>query len=431
MSHPLKKIVCQILILLGLAIVTLNNQLELKAQENWSRFHGPNGTGLAEQANLPVDISEENYRWKIKLAGMGASSPVIWNEQLFVTSCDPNSGKLTLQCFDAVTGNERWQTNFQQEVYRVHSRNNFAASTPAVDKDHVYVTYADPNHTMLVAVDHNGKKKWERDFGTWVSQHGFGVSPMVCQDKVIFFNSQQAQNLKSGQSPGSSRVIAVSCKDGSDVWEAPLTPTRSCYAVPSVYRDAQGKEQLVSCNTGEGFFSLDPETGNRNWTTLPFNLRTVASTLIVDGLIIGSNGSGGGGGNYLVAIRPDKNGVNPPEKVYQVQRANYVPTPVAVDGKLFMFGDKGIAHCIDLQTGKQIWQERVAKGFSGSPIATSEHIYVMDESGNLLVIAVADKYEEVCKHSLGESSRSTPAVANDRIYLRTDSHLICVGNEQN
>jgi outer membrane protein assembly factor BamB len=431
MSHPLNKIICRMFILIGLAIVSLNNLCELKAQQNWTRFHGPNGTGLAEQAELPSDISEENYLWKIKLAGLGASAPVIWDDQLFVTSCNPNSGKLTLQCFDAVTGEKRWDTNFQQAVYRVHGRNNFAASTPAVDKDHIYVTYADPDHTMLVAVDHDGNKKWDRDFGTWVSQHGFGVSPMIYKDKVIFFNSQQAQRMKPGQTPGKSRVIAVSCKDGSDIWEASLTPTRSCYAMPSVYRDAKGKEQLISCNTGDGFFSLDPETGEQNWATLPFQLRTVASTLIVDGLIIGSNGSGGGGGNYLIAIRPDENGVDPPEKVYEVRRANYVPTPVAVDGKLFMFGDKGIVQCLDLQTGKQLWQERVAKGFSGSPIATSDHVYVMDEDGNLLVIAVADEYQEVCKHSLGESTRSTPAVAKNRMYLRTDSHLICVGNKQN
>ncbi len=417
------------LILVGLTIVALNVQCQLNAQDNWSRFHGPNGTGLAEQADLPSDISDDNYIWKIKLAGLGASSPVIWGDQLFVTSCDPNSGRLTLQCFDAVTGKERWQTNFQQEVYRLHGRNNFASSTPAVDQDHVYVTYADPNHTMLVAVDHDGNKKWERDFGTWVSQHGFGVSPMVYQDKVIFFNSQQAEQLEPGQSPGKSRVIAVSCQDGSDIWEAPLTPTRSCYALPGIYRDVHGKEQLITCNTGDGFFSLDPQTGNRNWATLPFKMRTVASTLIVDDLVIGSNGSGGGGGNYLVAIRPDKNGVNPPEKVYQVPRANYVPSPVAVKGKLFMFGDKGIAQCVDLQTGKQLWEKRVATGFSGSPIATSDHVYVMDEPGNLLVIAVADKYQEVCKHSLGETTRSTPAVANNRLYLRTDSHLICVGNK--
>ena len=428
MSCQLKKVTSRVFGTLGFAILVLSISSEVTSQENWTRFHGPNGTGLAEQADLPSVISEQNYFWKTELAGVGSGSPVIWEDKLFVTSCDPKTGKLTLQCFHAVTGKLLWKTGFNQGVYRLHGRNNFASSTPAVDRNHVYLTYADPDHTMLVAVDHQGAKKWERDFGTWVSQHGFGISPMVYKDKVIFFNSQQAQRMKPGQQPGKSRVIAVSCKDGSDIWESELTATRACYAVPCVYRDATGRDQLVSCNTGDGFFSLDPETGKQNWATLPFRMRTVASTLIADGLIVGSNGSGGGG-NYLVAIRPDKDGVKSPEKAYEVPRANYVPSPVAVDGKLFLFSDKGIAQCVDLQSGKQLWQERVASGFSGSPIATMDHVYVMDESGNLLVISVADQYQEVCKHSLGESTRSSPAVANSRLYLRTDSNLICVGKK--
>ncbi len=407
----------------------IQNGAKSQGQENWPRFRGTNGSGLAEQADLPAAITRQNYLWEVDLAGAGSSSPVIWGNKLFVTSCDPQTAELTLQCLDAQTGAEIWKTTYPSSPYHIHARNSFASGTPAVDQDHVYIAYANPEHTWLVAVDHNGQQKWQRDFGTWISQHGFGASPMVYKDKVIFFNSQQAERVPSG-SPGESRVIAVSCKDGSDIWKAPLTATRTCYAVPSIYKNAKGEDQLVSCNTGDGFFSLDPETGKRNWATLPFKMRTVASTLIADGLIIGSNGSGGGG-NYLVAIRPDREGVNAPVKAYEIQRANYVPSPVAVDGKLFLFTDKGIAQCVDLQTGKMHWQQRLAKGFSGSPVATANHVYVMDEDGNLYVIAVSDSYELVSKHPLGESTRATPAIAGNRLYLRTDSRLICVGNQAN
>jgi outer membrane protein assembly factor BamB len=419
-------------LLLILLILTAGSQgscLITHGQENWSRFRGPNGSGLAEKAELPVEISRDNYLWETDLAGVGSSSPVIWQDKLFITSCDPQTAELTLQCLNAKTGLEIWHTNYPSVPYRLHARNSFASGTPVVDKDHVYVAYANPDHTMLVAIDHNGRKVWERDFGTWVSQHGFGASPMVYKDKVIFFNSQQAQEIRSG-SPGESRMIAVRCKDGTDVWTAPLTATRTCYCVPGVYKNAKGDEQLVCCNTGDGFFSLDPETGKRNWATLPFRMRTVASALIADGLIIGSNGSGGGG-NYLVAIRPDNDGDEPPEKAYEIQRANYVPSPIAVNGKLFLFTDKGIAQCVDLQTGKTHWEERLAKGFSGSPVATDDHVYVMDEDGNAYVIEVSATYRLVSKHALGESTRATPAIADNRIYFRTDSRLICVGNKTN
>ncbi|MFK7768012.1 MAG: PQQ-binding-like beta-propeller repeat protein [Mariniblastus sp.] len=394
-------------------------------QENWTRFHGPNGTGLAAEAKLPSEITDDNFEWKIELAGTGSSAPVIWGDKIFVTGCDQKTAALTLQCLDRKTGKEIWKKSFQSEPYKVHGRNSFASSTPAVDKNHVYIVYASPAHTMLVAVTHDGEKKWERDFGTWVSQHGFGGSPIIYKDKVIFFNSQQADRVRRGE-PGESHMIALEAATGDDVWKTKLKATRSCYAVPCVYKDSSDKEQIVSCNTGDGFFSLDPETGIRNWSAMPFAQRTVASTLVADGLIIGSCGSGGGG-NYLVAIRPGDTAQ--PEKAFQIQSANYVPSPIAVGGKLFLFTDKGIGQCIDLKTGKQIWQERLSRGFSGSPVATADHIYLMDEEGNLLVIAASDKYKLVSKHSLGEPTRSTPAISNDKMYLRTDSHLICVGNK--
>ncbi|MFT7634260.1 MAG: outer membrane protein assembly factor BamB [Mariniblastus sp.] len=419
------RVVRQAMFVALIVILMFKQSSELGAQENWSRFHGPNGSGLALDSKIPAKITPEDVRWKVSLAGVGSSSPVIWGDRLFTTSCDLRTGKLTVQCFNVASGEQIWSKEFQQQVYRVHGRNSFASSTPAVDAEHVYLTFADPKQTVLMALDHDGNEKWKRDFGTWISQHGFGVSPMVYQDKVIFFNSQ----LAAGGETGESRVIAVACKDGSDVWTSSLKATKSCYAVPCIFKSADGKEQLVSCNTGDGFFSLDPGTGKMNWSTLPFKMRTVASTLVADGMIIGSNGSGGGG-NYLVAIRPDQNDSSAePAKAYEVKRANYVPSPVAVDGRLFLFSDKGIAQCVDLQTGEQLWQKRMARGFSGSPVATAEHIYILDESGKLFVIDAKPEYKEVCTLELGESSRSTPAIVGDRMFLRTDSHLICIGKK--
>lgn len=398
-----------------------------RAQDNWSRFHGPNGTGLAIEADLPSQISEADFLWSVDLAGTGSSSPIVWGERLFVTSSSSKTGDLTIECFNSKTGEQIWAESFESEAYKLHNQNSFASGTPAVDKDHVYVAYAHPDQTVVRALTHDGEKKWDRDFGTWISSHGFGASLMTYQDKLVFFNSQQAKKLPEGATPGTSTMIALSCQDGSDIWKTPLTPTRCCYGVPGIYTDKTGQDQLIGCNTAEGFFSLDPETGDKNWSTLPFRMRSVASTLIADGLIIGSNGSGGGG-NYLVAIRPDEKGANP-EKAYQLQRANYVPSPVAVNDKLFLFTDKGIGRCVDLQTGELHWQERVAKGFSGSPVATKSHVYVMDQSGKLYVVAAEKEYNLVSSMSLGEDTRSTPAIAGDRLYLRTESRLICVAKK--
>ena len=400
------------------------------SRQNWDRFHGSNGSGLAESAELPTNWTDTEYLWQVKLAGMGCSSPVIWNDRLFVTSCNSQTGELKLQCFDVDSGKQLWLREFQSPPYPVHSRNNFASATPAVDADQVYISYANPDHTMLVALDHDSNEIWQRDFGTWVSQHGFSVSPIVYKEKIIFFNSQQSEQLQPGESPGTSRVIAVNRKDGSDAWTTQMTANRACYSVPCVYTDANGREQIISYDSADGFFGLDPETGKQNWAVFPFEMRTVASTLIADGLVIGSNGSGGGG-NYLVAIRPDATSpTKAPEQVYTLQKSNYVPSPIAVNGLLFFFTDKGIGNCVDLQTGKLHWSERLSAGFSGSPVATSKSIYVMDEDGMVFVIAPSTQFNLLGKHPLGEPSRSTPAIGDNKIFFRTESQLFCVGNKK-
>lgn len=391
--------------------------------QNWERFRGPNGSGVAPDAKLPTTWTEDDYQWKVKLAGEGSSSPVVWGDKVFVTSSDLEA-TLRLQCLDLKTGTENWASVFESKRYPIHRQNSFASSTPAVDADHVYVTFASPDHTMLLALDHQGKTVWKRDFGRWISQHGFGASPMVYGDLVLFCNSQQAQQVRRGARPGKSEVIAVDRMTGKDVWRAPLNATRACYAMLCVYQSAGQPDQLVGTNTGDGFYGIDPETGKRVWESRTFDKRTVASTFTAGGLVFGSNGSGGGG-NYLVAVRPkDKTA----EEVYRVTRnANYVPSPIAVGSLLFLFGDRGVVSCLDLNSGELHWRQRVGRGFSGSPVANDTHVYCMDQQGTAHVIKADPKFELASSNDLGEPSRATPAIVGNQILFRTESHLISLG----
>ena len=394
------------------------------ADENWPRFRGVNGNGVVA-ADLPDEWSTDDYLWQVELPGVGSSSPVIWNGNLIVTSCDATSAELNVNCYDSESGKQRWSKSFQSSPYRIHPRNSFAASTPALDADHIYFTMADPKHTYLIALDYEGNEVWRRDFGTWTSQHGFSMSPLVYEDKVIFLNSQQAQRVRSGQPPGQSEMIAVDRKTGKDVWRTSLKATRACYALPCMIEGRTGPE-LIGTNTGNGFYSLNPSTGKMNWSALPFKMRTVASTISAGGLLFGSNGSGGGG-NYLVAAKPNDNGA---EVVYEInQSANYVPTPIAVGDLLFLFGDKGIARCVDLKTGSLHWRERLARGFSGSPVSNGKNIYVMGEGGDVFVVRAGKDFKKTSQIDLGQPSRATPAIYKNRIYFRTESKLFCLGKK--
>lgn len=408
------------------ACLLLNNSLN--AQQDWTRFRGPNGTGVVADADLPTSLKQP--LWKTKLAGVGNSSAVAWGDRIFVTSCDMQTAEIRLQCLSMKDGGEEWIKLFESTPYHLHGRNTFAASTPAVDQDHIYACIADLDHTVLVALGHEGEEVWRRDFGPFASSHGFGASPIVQKDLVILSHSQAKEQLPAGVAPGQSRLIAVNRRTGQDVWSLDLTTSRVCYGVPCVWKDADGKEQLVNCNTGDGFYGVDPETGIKLWSGLPFKKRVVATPLVAGGLLIGSCGSGGGG-NYLVALDPNKCAAGLSTKnlqpTYTVRSSNYVPCPVAVGDLLFIFNDKGVVHCVDLKTGKPHWKQRVSAGFSGSPVANGAYVYAADEEGNAYVIKAGETFEQVGKFSLGEPTRATPMIARDKIFFRTDSQLMCFG----
>jgi len=316
-----------------------------------------------------------------------------------------------------------------QEWDRFHGPNGSGVSLESdVPSTWTKDDYAE--NMMMVALDHDGTEVWKRDFGRWVSQHGFGGSPLVYKDLLIFCNSQQADKLPAGKKPGQSRMMAVNKLTGEDVWERDLTTKRVCYAMPVIYSVEGEPDQLINCNTGDGFYSLNPETGEVNWKKLPFKKRTIASTLLVDDMIFGSSGSGGGG-NLLVAAKIGAAG-EAPDKVFEVKRnANYVPSPVAVGDLLFLFGDRGVVSCVDAISGQEHWRERVGRGFSGSPVATSTHVYCIDQQGVCHVVAAEPEFEKTASVDLGEPSRSTPAIVGNQMLLRTDSHLMSLkGSDQ-
>ncbi len=390
------------------------------AQE-WTRFHGPNGTGVSEAKGIPDQWTEADYNWTTDLPGIGHSSPVVWGQKIFLLSADPRNATRFVLCVDAATGKILWNRRFSSKSHHLHSRSSFASSTPAVDEDHVYVAWSTPDKTSLLAFTHDGKDAWERDLGPWVSQHGFGTSPIVYQNMVILSNSQQEEQITKGE-PGESFMMAFDRKSGKEIWRTPRKSVRVCYSVPCIYEGPSGPE-LVCCNTGNGVYSLNPMTGKLNWEIEAFSMRTVASPTLAGGKILGSTGSGKGG-NYVVAVQPGK------EISYKIPTsAPYVPTPVTRGDLVFLWFDHGIVTCIDASTGKVHWRNRVGGGFSGSPVRVRDRVYCISESGEVVVIAAEKEFKLISRNPLGGDSRATPAVSGGRMYLRTYSKLFSIGGK--
>jgi outer membrane protein assembly factor BamB len=392
------------------------------AQE-WTRFRGPNGTGISGDNSLPAQWTDADYRWKTRLPGQGHSSPVLWGERLFLLSADPATAMRYVLCLSTTDGRELWRREFPSEPHKLSPRNTFATSTPTVDAERLYVSWSTPAAITLMALDHEGRDVWKRDLGKWVSQHGWGASPILCDGLVVVHNSQDTQELDPGVAPGDSSISAFDARTGAHRWTTPLVASRACYSVPCIYQTPGGKPELLFITTSEGVFTLDPQTGKEHWRVPGvFKMRVVCSPLLAGDLVFGSTGSGGGG-NCLTAVR-----VSPPRGTAYTMKnnASYVPSAVAKDDMLFVFADKGFVSCVDLQTGAAHWRERLGSGFSGSPVIAGDKLYCINDEGIVYVVAAAKQFQRLGENRLGEPSRSTPAIAGGRLYLRTLTQLFCV-----
>ncbi|MCA9246625.1 MAG: PQQ-binding-like beta-propeller repeat protein [Planctomycetales bacterium] len=387
------------------------------AEDSWCRFRGPNGAGQSDAVGIPAQWGEDAYAWKVDLPGVGHSSPVFWGQELYLTAGDPESGDLIVLRLDAASGKTVWQKSFGSKSHHLHARNSYASSTPAVDQEHIYLALVTPEAYRVLALDHNGEKVWEQNLGLFNSQHGFGTSPIVYQDRVVIGNDQM----------GDSFLIALDCKTGEQRWKTYRQKTRrTAYGVPCVYQAEGDKPVLIFTSGANGMSAVDPDSGDVRWEIDLFDKRSVSSPVIAGGLIFGSCGSGGGG-NYVCAVKPGDRFGTAPELAYKVSsQAPYVPSALAYGDLVFLWYDKGIVSCIDAPTGKVHWQKRVGGNFSGSPIRVGEKIYCISDEGEVVCLSASKEYELLGRTLLEESSRATPAMAGGKMYLRTYSKLYCL-----
>ncbi|HEX4129808.1 MAG TPA: PQQ-binding-like beta-propeller repeat protein [Pirellulales bacterium] len=393
--------------------------------QEWTRFRGPNGQGVSTAKGIPVKWTESDYNWKAALPGIGHSSPVLWGGKVFLTSAMNETAERIVLCLDSATGDILWERRYPSSVHAKHLKNSFASATPAVDKEHVYTCWSAPDEYIVLALDHDGREAWRVDLGPVVSQHSTGSSPIVYDGMVVIGNDQDGP-IKENPNEGVSFLVALDCRDGRQHWRTPRENAVVSYSTPCVFRPKQGKPQLIFNSQAHGITSIDPATGKVNWELGVFDKRSVSSPIVAAGLIFGTTGSGGGG-SYVAAVRPGPQ----PELAYKItSMAPYVPTLVANDKLLFLWSDKGIVSCVDVQTGEGIWRERVGGNYSGSPVIVDGKLYCIAEDGTVAVLAAGPEYKQLGENPLGEASHSTPAVADGRMYLRTYSHLISVGGKK-
>ncbi|MCS7159697.1 MAG: PQQ-binding-like beta-propeller repeat protein [Gemmatales bacterium] len=394
----------------------------------WPRFRGPNGEGTAPEADLPLSWKgPEEATWKVALPGEGNSSPVIWEDRLFVQSASADGRQRFLIALRPATGQVLWTRSWSGKPAAKHRKNTFASNTPATDGQRVYALFWTGESYVLVACDLEGKTVWEKDLGTYTSQHGAGHSPIVHEGKVILANDQD----------GTSVLLAFEAGSGQLLWQAPRKPFRACYSTPFVLQRPGRSAELIVASTA-GITAYDLSSGRElwhwEWRFEGMPLRTVASPILAQGLILATSGDGGGS-RHAVALRPgDKGAVPDSHVVWENKRfLPYVPTLLARGEYVFFVNDAGIAGCIRAATGERVWMERLEGGgsFSASPILVGERIYAVSEEGEVFVFAARPTFRTLGRGRVGEQVFATPAVADGRLFIRGRQHLFCFAAPSN
>jgi len=399
-----------------LLILIFNNVSVIKAQ-NWPCWRGPSGDGTSTETNLPVRWdSVTNVLWKVPVPGTGYSSPVIWEDRLFlVTALQATQEKLLL-CYDNKNGNLLWKTTVLKTSFeRKHDNNSFASGTPATDGTRVYVSFLDGQDVVVAAYDFSGKQLWLQKPGTFQSPHGYSCSPVLYKDKVII----------NGDSQEGSFVAALDRATGKTIWKVPHPNPSHSFSTP-IIRNIAGKTQMIFCGNRE-IASYNPDDGSKYWFASGPSEDFCSSPVYNEksGLVLVSSAWPV---RILVAIKPDGKGdVTKSHVVWETRKgAFYVPSPVCTDDYLFSTMTTGQVHCIEIATGNTFWIENLGLQYP-SPVLAGGLIYMPNDKGIITVIKPGPKFDYIAKNSIGERMFASPAISNGKIYLRGFENLYCIG----
>lgn len=425
---------------------------------NWPQFRGPNASGVADEIPLPSkwDVAKnENILWKTPTPGLGFSSPVIWGDQVFLTTSVPEGEKpaslkvglygditpvaddtpqsFRLLCLDRVSGKILWETESWRGVPKIkrHMKASHANCSPATDGKHIVAFFGSEG---LYCYSMSGELLWKQDLGVLDSgyyvvpeaQWGFASSPVIHGDKVLLQCDVQKDLF----------VAALNLKDGSIAWKTSRDEVPT-WSTPTVH-EAKGRMQMI-VNGYKRIAGYDLKDGKELWWMKGGGDIPVPTPIIGHDLIYITNAHGALAPIY--AIRPTADGdislggdetSNSHIAWAHLRTGNYMQTPIVYGDHLYACRDSGILAVYDARTGEKKYRERLEDGvgFTASPVAGDGKVYFTSEEGDVYVVKAGSAYALLGKNSLGEISMATPAISRGSIYFRTRGHLIAVGERK-
>ena len=421
------------------AFVLLFLSVPVLAQEpeQWSRLRGPNGQGISTATGLPTHWSDtENIAWKCPIPGEGWSSPVIWNDHIFLTTATDGGKECRVIAVNRKDGKILWnQSVFTQELKMQHERNSRATPTPVTDGQRVYAVF--PNG-HFVALDFAGNVVWKNTELNFYSQHGFGASPIVYGDLLIApinpsidpSNNPNDEPVRNGwQLPWDrSYLWALDKNTGKERWKTMRGMSRISHSTPVVIQ-VNGKEQIVSM-VGDVIQGFEPATGTLIWTVQNSGEPAVPIPAIGEGMVFMCPSPG----SPIFGIKTDGQGdVTDTHVVWRLsQHFPMTSSFLYVKPCLYVATERNSFVALHAETGKVLWERRLQGRPDSSPIFADGKIYVTTHEGVTTVFKPnADPKvpaEIIATNEIGETTvQATLAIAGKQIFIRTDKELWCVG----
>lgn len=406
-----------------LALMAFNSTLA----ENWPCFRGPTRQGISNEKDVPLEWSQtSNIVWKRPIPGEGWSSPIVFDERVFVTTATDGGASFRLLCLDRLTGTVLWDKQvLRQKPGHKQNFNSYASPTPVTDGRRVYVLAFDGT---LAAVSMEGNVIWTYREFEYYSEHGLGVSPILYRDLIIvpFDGSSSGPDKKLGwQKPWDQALILALDKNTGEVqWRGRRGSSRIAHITPQVLSE-NGRDQLVS-SAGDVVQGFDIKTGERIWTVSSPGEGVVPSVVIGDGLIFTTSGFGD---STIRAVRTGGKGdVTKTHIAWEsTDDVSKIPSMLYVRPFLFLVTETGVAKCLRAETGEVLWRERLEGRYSASPIWADDRVYFLSEKGKTTVVQAGGEFKVLAENELNEKCGASPAVSHNHIFIRSENNLYCIG----
>ena len=398
--------------------------------ENWHQWRGPNNDGISHETDVPIQWSQtENIKWRLPLPGEAASTPVVWEDKIFLTSAEGNA--LVLMCI-STEGEELWKQTVGHGNRSVRGgEGNSAAPSPVTDGEHVWAFLGTGD---LACYDFDGNQVWHTNlaerYGSFNLYFVMSTTPLVDKDRLYIHLIHSNAWV----------VLALDKMTGKEIWKhkRKSDATDECeqaYTSPILYRDAE-REYLV-VHGADYVTAHSLEDGSEIWRCGGLNpvmgynpsLRFVASPVATEGLIVVPSAKNG----PVLGIDPAAKGDITDSKwqLWKLRQGTPdVPSPLIHEGLIYLCGERGNLTCLDAATGKQLYRERTHRHrHRASPVYADGHIYLTSRDGIVNVVKAGRKFEIVARNSIEEAVAASPVVSNGVLYLRSYQALYAIGKK--